>query len=404
MTHVCFIVTEHPFLDARILKKEAKSLLRQGYNVTMIVPRRNGYLFDIDGSLFTDRFLSPTFMYEGVKIITYEQENLSKNLKSLLHNLQSGNHSRFQDSLTQLGIEQEADIYHAHEFLSLYSGVGIKRALKAKGKSCRLIYDSHELEPDPLVTNPRKTVKVKQQMLELMLKETDQLITVSESIKSWHLSLNPALPGEVIYNSPPLGIEHPRKETKSELVVAYEGVMGRNRGNFDKLKKILELASEKIDVKAKIIGGWKKDAKIKQDSALPAHLKDKVSFTGWLAYESIPEVMRDVDIGWIDLNTTNSFNNRFAMPNKFFSYLNNGVPVLVNQCEDMGWFINQYKCGCVVHKPQANAEDYVQALLQLQSNKRNLKEMGKNARKAMKSEYSWEHMERKLLSIYDQLN
>lgn len=46
---VCFLVSEHPFLDARIFKKQAKSLLKQGYAVTMIVPRRNGYLFNIDG-------------------------------------------------------------------------------------------------------------------------------------------------------------------------------------------------------------------------------------------------------------------------------------------------------------------------------------------------------------------
>ena len=75
---VCFLVTEHPFLDARIFKKEAKSLRKHGYQVTMIVPRKNGYLFDIDGRVFTDSFLEPIFYHEGIKVITYEQIFLRK--------------------------------------------------------------------------------------------------------------------------------------------------------------------------------------------------------------------------------------------------------------------------------------------------------------------------------------
>ena len=64
------LVTEHPFLDARIYKKEAKSLMKKGYVVTMIVPRKDGFLFDINGAIFKDRFLEKTFIYEGIKIVT----------------------------------------------------------------------------------------------------------------------------------------------------------------------------------------------------------------------------------------------------------------------------------------------------------------------------------------------
>src|SRR5690625_522138 len=137
--NVCFLITEHPFLDARIFKKEAKSLSSHGYQVTMIVPAKNGYLFDVDGSIFHQQFRSQTFFHEGIKIITYEQMHLENQLKNLHFNLRSSDHTRFTDPLTQLGIAQQADIYHAHEFFSLYSGVGIKRALTAKGKKCKLI-------------------------------------------------------------------------------------------------------------------------------------------------------------------------------------------------------------------------------------------------------------------------
>src|SRR5699024_9072639 len=136
--NVCFLITEHPFLDARIFKKEAKSLHGEGYQVTMIVPTKNGYLFDVDGSIFHQQFRSQTFIHEGIKIVTYEQMYPENQLKNLHYNLHSGHHSRFTDPLTQLGIAQQADIYHAHEFFSLYSGVGIKRTLATKGRECKL--------------------------------------------------------------------------------------------------------------------------------------------------------------------------------------------------------------------------------------------------------------------------
>ncbi|MFD2922432.1 glycosyltransferase [Halobacillus naozhouensis] len=399
---VCFLVTEHPFLDARIYKKEARSLVKQGYEVTMIVPRKNGYLFDIDGRSFRDKFQSQSFNYDGIHIITYEQMHPEKNIKGLLYNLRSGGSKRFNDPLTQLGIAQQADIYHAHEFFSLYCGVGIRRALTAKGHRCKLIYDSHELEPDPLVAQPRNLLKSKQQMLELMLKDVDFVVTVSESIKSWYLDINPRLPVEVIYNSPPLAPSfESNKETRSHLIIAYEGVISKQRGSFNKFLDIIELCNQKFDLRAKIIGGWKDCS---QEFSLPQSLKDKVEFTGWINYDSIPSLMRGVDVGWVDLDTEHSLNNRFAMPNKFFSYLNNGVPVLTNQCKDMESFIQTYQCGYNVKKRQATAEDYVQALLFLYSNREKLLQMSRQARAIMESQFSWEHMENRLFTVYDHLS
>ncbi|MBP1968450.1 glycosyltransferase involved in cell wall biosynthesis [Virgibacillus natechei] len=397
---ICFLLSEHPFLDARIFKKEAKSLLKQGYRVTMIVPRKDGYLFDVDGTIFYDNYRSTEFIHEGINIITYEQIYPEKEIKKLHHNLRSGNFTRFSDPLTQLGIAQKADFYHAHEFYSLYSGIGIKRALSSKGKHCKLIYDSHELEPDPLVHQPQRTKNIKQQMLAYMLKELDYVITVSESIKSWYLDLDPQLPIEVIHNSPPLAFEYESIQlNKQELLIAYEGVMNHKRGNFNKLMNILDICDKKFDLKVKIIGGSKKDHSL----FIPPHLENKVYFTGWVSYDLIPEAMKDVDLGWVDLDAVHSLNNRFAMPNKFFSYLNNGVPVLVNQCTEMERFIQTYKCGYVVNRLQATAEDYFQALLFLHSNRSKIHEMSVNARDVMETQFSWEHMEKRLFAIYDRL-
>ncbi len=51
------------------------------------------------------------------------------------------------------------------------------------------------------------------------------------------------------------------------------------------------------------------------------------------------------------------------MPNKFFSYLNNGVPVVVNQASEMKKFIEKHRCGIVIEKEEPSAADYVEQFL-----------------------------------------
>lgn len=399
--NVCFLVSEHPFLDARIFKKEAKSLVKLGYQVTMIVPRRNGYLFDVDGKIFRETFRKEQFIHEGITIITYEQIDFEKQLKNLYTNLRTGKSDRFTDQLTQLGLAQKADIYHAHEFYSLYAGVGIKRALQGMGKEVKLIYDSHELDPDPYQNQAIRMKKIKLQSLKFMLIETDLVITVSESIKSSFQSMNSKLPVEVIYNTPRLSAESTPGQGKNKgLTLVYEGVLNETRGSFHKLMKITEMCNERFPLHIIIVGGNKRS---ETPLAIPAHLKDKIKQTGWVEYESLSETMKGADLGWVDLDAKNSLNNRFAMPNKFFSYLNNGLPVLANQCTDMEAFIHKYNCGYIVKGLQATAEDYVQTLQFLHSNRNEILEKSLVARKVMETQFSWEHMEKRLQTIYQRL-
>ena len=401
---VCFLVSEHPFLDARIFKKEAKSLLNKGYDVTMIVPRINGYLFDIDGTMFVNQFLSQNFTYEGIHIITYEKIHWENNVKRLKYNVQKENINIHLDDLTRLGLVEEADIYHAHEFFSLYSGTTIKRILKSSGKkSVKLIYDSHELVPDPHEVQSNRIKKHMMSLLEVLLKEVDYIITVSQSIKAWFLSINPNLPVEVIYNSPPLSTNYkPKNYTEETFRIIHEGFLSNSRGNFKKIIGITEACNKEIDLKFKIVGGKRKNDR--NTITVPSHLVNKIELVDWVDYYTIPKEMQNIDIGWIDLDTTHSLNNMYAMPNKLFSYLNNGIPVLVNKCTDMYDFIQTHKCGLVVNKEKASVTDYCEAIYYLHNNKEELKQMSLNARKIMESTYCWDKMKLKLFSIYDQLS
>src|SRR5699024_2516418 len=218
---------------------------------------------------------------------------------------------------------------------SLFAGVGIKRLMKKrKGKDIKLIYDSHELTPDPL--DPRYSIERRQQLQEklfIMLKEVDYLITVSDSIKSWYLSHMPTLPVEVIYNSPPLSKEYQQKTyDNDQLTVGYEGNIENNKGSQNKIFDISGICSQELTFQFKIIGG----SRFGDSITVPSHLTSTIKQTGWIDYYSLPKYMQDIDIGWVDLvDADKSLNQDYALPNKFFSYLNNGIPAVVNKCQEM---------------------------------------------------------------------
>ena len=385
---VCMLLCYLPFLDTRIFKNEAQSLLKNGYDVTMIVPRKNGHLYDIDGTPFTNEFHDQTFIYQGVKIVTYDDKERTTNPST--------------DPLYKLGVLEEADIYHAHELSSFYYGSHIKKTLREeKSKKSHLIYDSRQLVPDPFSTKINdNTKKSWHEMLLNSIKEVDYIIAVSDSIKSWYLSLDPSLPVEIIYNTPPLTSTFKQKEEANDkFIVCHEGNLSPSSGDINKIFSITDSCRKVMDFQFKVIGGPRYGENINT----PDSLKKNLIFTGWVNYNSIPSVMLDVDIGWIDLDTTHSLNNMYAMPNKFFSYLNNGIPVLVNRSTDMEKFIRTYHCGLVIDKLNPTAEDYTKALLYLYNHKDELKQMHRNARKVVESYYSWEVMEHRLLKVYESL-
>ncbi|MFD1361139.1 glycosyltransferase [Lentibacillus salinarum] len=401
---ICMVVAYHPFLDARIFKKEAKSLQKKGYRVTMIVPKKNGHLFDIDGTPFKKQFRSKVFTHEGIKIVTYNAENSRRPLNKVLNDEQMWERQGFHNPLTQLAIQEDADIYHTHEYLSLFAGVGIKRLMKKKkGKDVKLIYDSHELTPDPLhPRNSEEKRKLLKQQLLVMLQDVDYVIAVSESIKAWYQSHMPGLPVEVIYNSPPLNKnQQPKSFHSDRLSVGYEGNIDDRKGSQNKIIHISEICAAKTDFQFKIIGGKQHGSSV----VIPNHLRRTITLTGWVDYHTIPQHMQDVDIGWIDLSDVErSLNQDYSLPNKFFSYLNSGVPVVTNKCQEMERFIRQHKCGYVIDKTEPTPQDYADVFLYLHQHRNTLQEMSQNGRKAMEKIYSWEKMEKRLFNIYHWLS
>lgn len=400
MPKVCILVHTHSFLDTRIFQKEAKSLKKNGYDVVMIVPRIKGKLFKVNKEPFDSELLEKRFTHEGIEIVTYDFETFKPTVEHM-HEQIKDPVMLFTNPLVELGLKEKADVYHAHEVGSLFAGVGIKRKLAHAGVSVPLIFDSHDLIPDPFDMNPRLVAMGK--LLDDLLKEIDHLITVSPSIKAYYITKQPLLPIDILYNSPPLHAAYKPKITHDKkLTVGYEGhIADKKKGSSDKIFEMTEHAAKEIDeFTFKIIGGVLHH----QTLDIPENVKDHIHLTGWVPFEQIASEMTDIDIGWIDFEDLNhSLNRSYALPNKFFSYLNNGIPVIVNKLHDMEQFIHTHQCGIVLNKQHATGADYAEAVLYLHSNRKVLEQMSANARAVMEKLYSWEQMEKRMLQIYQTL-
>lgn len=386
---VCKLIRTHSFKDIRVFEKEAISLKKLGYEVTIVAGKRHGKLFGPDRKPISDtNFQKDAFVYKEVNFLTYNlagginQTSVNRMINSLKNNTQN----YFIDKLYEKALSTNADIYHAHELYTLYDAVQIKRFFKKREKNVKVIFDAHELEGDS-------------QLLKLLMKEVDHLITVSDSIKEIYQKRYPGIPITVIYNSPFYQKELIKDNTfNNSFVIAYEGAVTYEKGDPKRIIEISNICKAKMaNFRFEIFGFVIKAPK--EQKVINAN---PLIGCKWVDYKNLPKEFNKVHVGYIYFDIS-VHNRKYAMPNKFFSYLNNGVPVVVNAATDMKRFVEKYECGIVINKANPTAEDYFKAFYRLYQDRVLLDKMSKNARKVMKEIYCWEKMEERLSKVYNSL-
>ncbi|MDI3501474.1 MAG: hypothetical protein PWP22_1245 [Thermoanaerobacter sp.] len=94
-------------------------------------------------------------------------------------------------------------------------------------------------------------------------------------------------------------------------------------------------------------------------------------------------------------------NNKYASPNKLFEAMMCKKPIIVSKNTSMASFVQNYRCGVVVDCN--NIKDITEAILELWNNPKLRKKMGYNGRKAYEKKYNWKIMEERLLKAYKKI-
>lgn len=358
---VCIFTSVHPPFDTRIFHKEAKSLVKTGYTVSLIAQYEKDEIVD------------------GIRIIS---------LPTPRNRFERMTKTVWQAYRRALKID--ADIYHFHDPELIPIGLLLKR----HGK--RVIYDVHEDVPRQNLSKPyipvafRKPISGMIGALEAFsARRFDGVVTATPFINRRFLNLRA---NAVNVNNYPLAYELYAEENqweKKENIVCYVGGIAEVRGAFEMVDAVAKTSCRLL-----LAGNI--------DSAIENELK---YMTGWRQVEALGFVDRDgiraaisrSMAGLVVLHSTINYID--ALPVKMFEYMSAGIPVIASDFPLWREIVEGNECGICVDP--LNPEEIAKAIQFIIENPAKAEQMGKKGRKAVEERYNWGMEENKLLGLYE---
>ncbi|MEA3420556.1 MAG: glycosyltransferase family 4 protein [Acidobacteriota bacterium] len=357
---VCILTSVHPPFDTRIFHKEAKSLAKAGYDVTLIAQHDKGEIVD------------------KIRIVP-----LSKP-KNRLERM-----TRTAWSVYRKALKIDADIYHFHDPELMPIGL----LLKWHGK--RVIYDVHEdvprqnLSKDYIPVAFRKPISWLIGALEAFsARRFDGVVTATPFINKRFLELGA---NAANVNNCPIVSElyaagnHWKNKEKA---VCYVGGIAQIRGAFEMVEAIgktkyrLLLAGNiesAIETSLKQVQGWR-----------------QAETLGFVNREGVRAMMVRSMAGLVLFHPEP--NHIDAQPNKMFEYMSAGIPVIASGFPLWREIIEGAECGLCVDP--LDTEEIAEAIQFIIEHPAEAKQMGKNGRRAVEERYNWGIEEDKLLGFY----
>lgn len=360
---VCILTSVHPPFDIRIFHKEAKSLVKAGYDVTLVAQH------DKDETL------------DGTRIVP-----LPKPKKRIVRM------TRTVWLIYRKALKIDADIYHFHDPELIPIGL----MLKYQGK--KVIYDVHEDVPRQNLSKPyipavlRKPISGMIEALEgFSARRFDGVVTATPFINRRFLELGA---NAVNVNNYPLASELALAENqweKKEKAVCYVGDIAEIRGAFEMLAAI-----EKTKYRLLLAGYFEPglEDRLKQ---LPGWRQ--VEALGFVGREGVRAIMAGAVAGLVLLHPTINYID--ALPVKMFEYMSAKIPVIASNFPLWKEIVEGAECGICVDP--LNPEEIAEAIQFIVEHSAEAKQMGKNGRKAVEERYNWCMEEKKLLRLYEEI-
>jgi glycosyltransferase involved in cell wall biosynthesis len=367
VTKVVHLTSVHSPFDVRIFHKQAKTLVKAGYDVTLIAQHEKEEIVD------------------GVRIIALPNPR-----------------SRFVRMFGlvwqtfYLAKRQGADIYHFHDPELLPVGILLKLML-----STRVIYDVHENHPKKIMSKdwllfPLRVVssRVLRSLEWLATLVLDGFVCVTEQIAKKF----PPQKTRVVKNYPLLAMmpltSAGQRNYEDNHTLIYTGGLTRHRG----IKQIVQaLEYVKTPRTRLILLGGRKSSEASLIQSLPGW--EEVDYYAQVPFEEVYRHMQLAAIGLVCNQPVHSYDS--AQPNKMFEYMAAGLPVIASHFDLWREVIEGNECGVTVDPTSpseiAKAIDYLLDQPELR------RLMGRNAQKAVREKYSWEAEGQKLISFYQEI-
>ena len=375
-SRVCMMTSSHPVDYSRFYHREAMSLARAGYEVTLI---------GLTANPASDRVPDP-----GLRLIPVSGKcGLAKR-----HTVAE---------IARLAREQQAVLYHCLDPWTL--GIGLEIARQQPGS--KVVYDSTELFPavyaerEDLFWPVRRALAARVRRLEAAAARQADAIIETNSTRAERfrkMGVEPVL----VPNYPEVDVL-PEPAIEREPLIAYTGLLTRHRG-FDKLLQAFAIVASDFPEAGLLVAG-SFDPRTGLESWTRsyldhARLSHKVRLLGWLPYEEMFRRIRECSAGVILLQPGRT-NDYTGQPNKLFEFMGAGIPVVASDFPEIAPIIRKAGCGWLCDPTDVKA--VASALRTALTDRSENRKRGEAGRHAVLARYNWAESERSLVGLYRRL-
>ncbi|NEQ49029.1 MAG: glycosyltransferase family 4 protein [Leptolyngbya sp. SIO3F4] len=340
MPHIVMLTLDHSPQDDRIFYKEARSLLKAGFEVSIVCRAdERGRVFDMGGREVLNPDGNLTWDQDGIQVCA---------IPAKLTGLQRFYYKAFRGSFfrdfIQKAVELQGDAYHAHEPVSFW--LGLQAAKQYKNK---VIFDSHE----SWIGGSRKDRYVRSRYVS----ELQYLISANHLTRGNLLAQQHHAHSQVIYNAAEKRLFDvlDRTPDPDHFTIVHDGYLPFNRGLRTMVDMMRLLAPRFPQVRLKLVGETRgSEREFLQQAMNSRELQGRIIETGWLPYEEVPKALAGCSVGIIA--KTRTINNIIGGPPiKYFNYTAAGLPVIDVNMPETTRLLDEWENGISVREPSAQA-------------------------------------------------
>jgi glycosyltransferase involved in cell wall biosynthesis len=367
--NILMILSNPLLVDPRV-HKEAKTLVEQGHQVTVLVwDRKHQY--------------QPEETVDGIRIVRIHNTGILKVVRNDLFRNPFWWRKAYTKGIA-LNASSPIDIVHCHDLDTLQAGVWLKKKLGVK-----LIYDAHELWGHLIQGNvPNIVVQKAFTMEKKLVQHVDHIITVSPPFKDYFASIC-TKPVTLVMNCKDLLYTTYEPPHNKKFTLLYIGGMKTRRFFPEIIDIISSLPNTKL-----ILGGKKEDLYDRMKK-YARHIPN-IEFKGTIPTEEILPLTQQSDATFIIVDPTSKHYQK-TLFNKQFEAMVCGRPIITTKGTYAGTMTEELHCGLTVDYDKASVKKTIK---QLQDNPNLCKELGKHAFQAAQEKYNWKNEQQNLIAVY----
>lgn len=385
---VLMLLENNPYPQDDRVRREARTLVAAGYQVSVICPAVRGQ--------------SRREVLNGVRIYRFPAPRPANGFLGYLWEYSYSMVAIFALSLLVF-LRRGFDVVHAHNPPDVFFFIAAFYKLLGK----RFVYDHHDLSPEMYYARfggrgNRLVYRTLVLLEKLSCQFADHVIATNQSYKTVGMQRGhvPEHRITIVRNGPDLDLMRPKApdpdlRSKGKTIICYVGEMGFHDGVEYLLKALQHLVYglDRTDILCILVGAGDAWSSLKSLTE-QLGLTDYVLFTGWVEHMEVARYLSTADI-CVAPEPSNSYNDR-STAIKIVEYMALSKPIVAFDLPEHRVTAQD----SAVYACPNDEFDLAQLIALLMDDPARRREMGRIGRERIEMELAWSYQKEHLLQVY----